>query len=145
MISIPYNVHIDINSGDDEYDYESEYLYNLNIKDIITYEYENKYNETYNEMSWWLLPNAKEFVKKLEDDWLNNRIDEFKYKNDFKFIKRLKDIYHKEILKQEEDNLDLIDFEDLEYDEDEEEYIYDDKVFNSKLEFIDELVEIIIV
>lgn len=139
MISIPYTVHVDIDD-DIEYDYVSEFVCPLDIKDIIIYEYKNKYNEAFKEMSWWLLPGAKEFVKELENAWLHNQIDEFKYKNNSEFIEMLKDIHKNEIYRQEKEELNVDDI--LKYDEREETYYYDDEEYFSKEDFLEHCVNI---
>lgn len=45
-------------------------------KDICEYFFEEKYDKKFNETSWYLEPNAKDFIKAIEDKWLANRIDE---------------------------------------------------------------------
>lgn len=80
----------------DEVDYE--YHVQLNLQDILEYEYENKFRKKYNCLSWYLEPGAKEFVKDVESRWWKNQIDTVSLYNDYKFIDWLKECYYEKAL-----------------------------------------------
>lgn len=45
-------------------------------RDICEYFFEEKYNKKFNDTSWYLETDAKEFIKDIEDKWFLNRINE---------------------------------------------------------------------
>jgi hypothetical protein len=55
-------------------------------RDVCEYFFEEKYNKKFNETSWYLETDAKEFIKAIEDKWFLNLIDEAALysKRDFK-------------------------------------------------------------
>ena len=59
------------------------------LNDIITYLYEKHYNIPYDELSWYLEPGAKEFVKDIEYRWLHNTLDTTSICQDKDFVKSL--------------------------------------------------------
>lgn len=59
------------------------------LYDIISYLYEKHYNIPYNELSWYLEPGAKEFVKDIEEKWLHNTLDTSFIYRDKDFVKGL--------------------------------------------------------
>ena len=60
-----------------------------NLNDIVSYLYEKHYGIPYNELSWYLEPGAKEFVSKIENDWLHNTLDTWSIYQDKEFVKKL--------------------------------------------------------
>jgi len=56
------------------------------LQDIFEYMFEKEYNKPYNELGWYLEPNAKELYKEVEDLWLHNALDTFElYNHDYNF------------------------------------------------------------
>ena len=58
----------------------------------------NKFRKKYSALSWYLESGAKEFVKDLENKWLNNKIDTVAMYQDFKFLDWLKERYYEKAL-----------------------------------------------
>lgn len=46
-----------------------------NLQDIFEYLFEKEYNVKYNDLNWFLEPNARLFYKDLEDMWIHNTLD----------------------------------------------------------------------
>ena len=70
-------------------------IYSLeeNLEDIISYEFERKYNKPYNPLTYYLEPGAKEFIKSLETEYYSNHLDIFGLYHTFEFKDWLKDKY----------------------------------------------------
>ena len=77
------------------YDVVHTYVIDATLQDIVEYLFEQEYHKKYNELSWYLEDNAKEFVRDIEDKWMHNQIDEYALSNDPSFkrylIKKYKD------------------------------------------------------
>lgn len=73
------------------------------LKMLVAYFYEQHFNKPYNELSWYLEPGAKEFVKEIEDKYLHNEIDSFALGRDENFINFLNENYSCDI---DDDTLD---------------------------------------
>lgn len=50
-------------------------LIHEDIRDAIPFLYEEHFHERYNELGWYLIEGAREFVKDLEDKWSRNELD----------------------------------------------------------------------
>ena len=94
------------------------------LQDIIEYYFEQKYHKKYQELAWIVEDEVLEFVKDIENKWIQNKIDLFDlYVNnrDFKeFIQNkhleefVKSIEHKFIQEFEEKKEQSIDEDDYE-------------------------------
>lgn len=79
-----------------------DYMVEENLRDIISYLFENKYFKEYDESNYYLEPGAKEFVKDIEEKWYNNSIDPhdfYSYKN-FGFLDFLRWRYAEEAFQE---------------------------------------------
>ena len=100
---------------DDDDDYDTaigtvHYTVTEDIKDIVPWLYEQHFGVPYRELGWWLEPGAKEFVKKIEDDYWHNRLDTYPIYHDYHFFEWLKErqkdsqeVY--DLIKEEIENL----------------------------------------
>ncbi len=59
------------------------------LNDALPYLYEKHFGIPYSELSWYLEPGAKEWVKELEDKWMHNELDLSEVYNDEEFIASL--------------------------------------------------------
>ena len=77
-------------SCDPLYDLESTYdvsvTFSEDFKDVLAYLFQKEYGVYYNDTTWLLEPNAKEFVKDLEDKWLRDEIDTYTLYHDDDFL-----------------------------------------------------------
>lgn len=105
------------------------------LRDALPYLYEKHFGKEYGELSWYLEPGAKEFVKDLEDKWMHNKLDLSEVYKDEEFLKSLAERYSTQLSREcIEDIQD--EFEDmlrdeltyLDTDELKELYEYDDTV-----------------
>jgi hypothetical protein len=93
-----------------------------NIKDIIEYAFEQKYNIEYKDLSWYLEKGSREFVKDIEALWFYNKIDTYHlYTKDYNFINWLKNKYSVTALNKHIKDLD--EWYSEEYYEDPEIYV----------------------
>ena len=78
------------------------------LRMLVAYFYEQHFNKPYNELSWYLEPGAKEFVKEVENKYWHNEIDSFALARDDKFIEFLSNNYEcdfdENLLDEELDN-----------------------------------------
>lgn len=49
------------------------------LEDIFEFEFQKKYDKTYSPLNWFLEPNSILLYKDLENKWLRNEIDTYKY------------------------------------------------------------------
>ena len=64
------------------------------LEDVIAYLFYKKYGKYYNELSWFLEPGAREFVKEIEDSWNANTFDTFSLYHDPEFLKFIHDVIY---------------------------------------------------
>lgn len=92
----------------DEYhikEYEYEYIVDIGLEDVKEYYYEKKFNKPFDEMSYRLDAECKEFVKDIEEKWLKNKVDELALILDYKFINWLKEKYYPLALREAAKNV----------------------------------------
>jgi len=92
MVYNCFSKHVEFSCDDlnmqDEFDVD---IYTQeNFKDILAYYFEKKYEVPYTETSWVLEKDAREFVRDLENRWLNDEIDTFTLYHDESFLNFLK-------------------------------------------------------
>ena len=98
----PYSEH----SISDEFYVEVE----PTLQDIVAYLFEKEYHKYYNELSWYLEPNAREFVKNIEMLYMKNQLDETSLSREMINSSFLKDKYRylaEEYLEEEYDLEDI--------------------------------------
>lgn len=69
------------------------YAVHESLQDVIEYKYYKHYNKPYHPLAWYLEDGAKEFVKGIEDSWLNNTLDMWEIYSDYGFCDWLKEKY----------------------------------------------------
>ena len=98
MICLEYPCKIILQDayGEKLRDYKITITYKVweGYQDIFEYQFEKVYNKSYQSLGWWLEPGAKDLCKKVEDDWLYNRLDTYNYyHNNHEFKEFLKNKY----------------------------------------------------
>ena len=86
--SYDYVVNLEDGFGNKIQDFNDSYTLGVweDLQDVFFFFFEKEYNKPYNELSWYLEPNAKALYKEIESLWLQNKLDTFDlYKHNYDF------------------------------------------------------------